>query len=532
MMSDPVMTLMGVEGESEREERNSPVVMFPPEVQAAIEAVLPSDDPLDSPDLDVVNYINKLFPTEQSLVGLEDTMTDLNCQVTNIEEEMRLMVRSQTQVGGDAAAALEDAQTAIIQLFSQIREIKNAAEDSEEMVKEITRDIKQLDTAKRNLSSAITTLNHLSMLVRGTASLTQLSQTRQYGEAALLLQGLLEVLNHFKTYQNIPQIKELSDQVDTIRRDLGEQIMKDFQSLMTGGVGGNKQLAEACLVVSVLEPRVKRNLISWFVELQLKEYSILFSSGEDDAWLDRLDARYNWLKKHLIEFEERFGPLFPPDWEMSERIAGEFCRMTRLDLVKIIKARQSEVDTKLLLGAIQKTAGFESLLSRRFSGVTLSISSNIEQSFVLTQVAASSNPFGDPDTSKNPFLPPAEQSPTSSPNYQTVNLNPFKGIISQCFEPYLHIYLEAQDRNLADMIARFAAELNGNKTLQVEAGEGAPVMTSCGDLFVFYRKCLVQLSDLTSGQPMLDLAAVFKKYLREYISKVIVASLPKVRERF
>ena len=33
------------------------------------------------------------------------------------------------------------------------------------MVKEITRDIKQLDTAKRNLTTAITTLNHLHMLV-------------------------------------------------------------------------------------------------------------------------------------------------------------------------------------------------------------------------------------------------------------------------------------------------------------------------------------------------------------------------------
>ena len=96
------------------------------------------------------------------------------------------------------------------------------------MVKEITRDIKQLDTAKRNLTTAITTLNHLHMLVRGTATLAQLAHNRQvsynifnmvnlvlrqYGEAALLLQGLLEVLNHFKDYQNIPQIKELSDQV-------------------------------------------------------------------------------------------------------------------------------------------------------------------------------------------------------------------------------------------------------------------------------------------------------------------------------
>ena len=112
--------------------------------------------------------------------------------------------------------------------FSQIREIKNKAGESETMVKEITRDIKQLDTAKRNLTTAITTLNHLHMLVRGTATLAQLAHNRQaaynifnmvnlvfrqYGEAALLLQGLLEVLNHFKDYQNIPQIKELSDQV-------------------------------------------------------------------------------------------------------------------------------------------------------------------------------------------------------------------------------------------------------------------------------------------------------------------------------
>ena len=173
---------------------NPSVVAFPAEVQAAIEAVLPSNDPLDTPDLDVVEYINKLFPTEQSLSGLDETMSDLNCQVVSIEDDMREMVRSQTAVGGDAAAALEEAQSAIIQLFSQIRDIKNKAGESESMVKEITRDIKQLDTAKKNLTSAITTLNHLHMLVRGTATLTQLTHSRQYGEAALLLQGLLEVL--------------------------------------------------------------------------------------------------------------------------------------------------------------------------------------------------------------------------------------------------------------------------------------------------------------------------------------------------
>jgi len=502
-----------------------PVVAFPPEVQAAIEAVLPSSDPLDTPDLDVVEYINKLFPTEQSLSGLDETMSDLNCQVVSIEEDMREMVRSQTAVGGDAAAALEEAQSAIIQLFGQIRDIKNKAGESESMVKEITRDIKQLDTAKKNLTSAITTLNHLHMLVRGTATLTQLTHSRQYGEAALLLQGLLEVLSHFKNYQNIPQIKELSDQVESLKRELGDQIIKDFEVAMTGdncgSAGGSKQLAEACLVVSVLEPRVKRNLVSWFIQLQMKEYTILFSTGEDDAWLDKVDRRYNWLKKHLIEFEERFGPLFPPDWEMSERIAAEFCRVTRGDLGRLLKQRQAEVDTKLLLHAIQKTAAFESLLSRRFSGVTLNTTSQLEAVNITNQGAG--------EISTNPFGEPTEEFIMSSSNYQAINLAPFKGIISQCFEPYLHIYLEAQDRNLADMITRFAADIASQGVLSAtDLGEGSPVLSSCGDLFVFYRKCLVQCSELSTGQPMLALANLFRKYLREYTSRVLVASLPKI----
>ena len=49
------------------------------------------------------------------------------------------------------------------------------------MVKEITRDIKQLDTAKRNLTTAITTLNHLHMLVGGVATLSSLASNRWKG---------------------------------------------------------------------------------------------------------------------------------------------------------------------------------------------------------------------------------------------------------------------------------------------------------------------------------------------------------------
>jgi len=47
------------------------------------------------------------------------------------------------------------------------------------------------------------------------------------------------------------------------------------------------------------------------------------------AWLDKIDRRYAWIKRTLVDFEEKFGHLFPQDWEISERICVEFCELTR-----------------------------------------------------------------------------------------------------------------------------------------------------------------------------------------------------------
>ena len=63
------------------------------------------------------------------------------------------------------------------------------------------------------------------------------------------------------------------------------------------------------------------------------------------------------------------------------------------------------------------------------------------------------------------------------------------------------------------------------------AAEGSAVLHSCGDLFMFYKKCMVQCTQLTAGgnggggseggsDTMLALANVFKKHLREYATKV------------
>lgn len=119
----------------------------------------------------MVDYINSLFPTEQSLSNIDDVVNQMESKIYAIDKEIRSVVRGQTNIGQDGRAALEDAQKVIKQLFIHIKDIKDKAEKSEEVVKEITRDIKQLDFAKRNLTASITALNHLHMLVEGVDTL-------------------------------------------------------------------------------------------------------------------------------------------------------------------------------------------------------------------------------------------------------------------------------------------------------------------------------------------------------------------------
>lgn len=51
-----------------------------------------------------------------------------------LDDDIRTVVRGQTNVGEEGKVALEEAQAAILELFSKIKDIKDKAEKSEEMV--------------------------------------------------------------------------------------------------------------------------------------------------------------------------------------------------------------------------------------------------------------------------------------------------------------------------------------------------------------------------------------------------------------
>ncbi|XP_076066682.1 vacuolar protein sorting 53 [Oratosquilla oratoria] len=491
---------------------------FPPEVVKAIQEILPSEDPFDAVDFNAVDYINTRFPAEQSLHHIDDVLEEMRVRMTTIDDEIRTVVRSLTNVEQDGRSSLLEAQSAITELFTRFQDIKMRASESEQRVKEITRDIKQLDTAKRNLTLSITTLNHLQMLVEGVDKLQALKVRREYGEIATLLQGVMNVLDHLHKYKHIPQVADLSRQVEQIRADLEKQILEDFHLAFHGPnskrFAPSRELAEACLVVSVLDTKVKKAIVEDVVKTQLAEYEVLFAGGESDAWLTRVDLRRKWFLKTALEFEKTLAAMFPPTWQVPARLALSFCEVTRSQLSHAMELRAQDIDVGVLLHAHKVMFELETLLARKYVGF------HINQLRSPRTSISNTNPFEQEDNSKNPFNEDQEEEPEQDSS------SPFEGAICRCFQPYLKVYLDNVDRRLQEQIDKFAEGMRSYKFEHLDAEE-SNVVPCCGELFTIYKNVLVEFLRLGPGEKLAGLAEVLQKHLREFCTRVLRAALPK-----
>ncbi|XP_019506004.1 PREDICTED: vacuolar protein sorting-associated protein 53 homolog isoform X2 [Hipposideros armiger] len=355
-----------------------------------------------------------------------------------------------------------------------------------------------------------------------------MTRRRQYGEVANLLQGVMNVLEHFHKYMGIPQIRQLSERVKAAQTELGQQILADFEEAFpsqgTKRPGGpSNVLRDACLVANILDPRIKQDIIKKFIKQHLSEYLVLFQENQDVAWLDKIDRRYAWIKRQLVDYEEKFGRMFPREWYMTERIAVEFCHITRTELAKIMRTRAKEIEVKLLLFAIQRTTNFEGFLAKRFSGCTLT-DGTLKK---LESPLLSTNPFLEDEPTPEMEELAMEKGDLDQRKKPKAPDNPFHGIVSKCFEPHLYVYIESQDKNLGELIDRFVADFKAQGPPKPNTDEGGAVLPSCADLFVYYKKCMVQCSQLSTGEPMIALTTIFQKYLREYAWKILSGNLPK-----
>lgn len=386
---------------------------------------------------------------------------------------------------------MQSAQAELAQLFRKIETVRSRAVETEQNITSMTADIKRLDNTKRNLTLSMTALKRLQMLTTAYEQLRALAKTRQYRECAGLLQAVIQLMKHFNSYRSIEQIATLSRGVAELQRELLEQVCEDFELAFAKREVASRKgvLMEGCLVIDSLGDAAKSRLMTWYVNTELREYRQVFRGNDEAGNLDNIGRRYAWFKRMMKTHEEEHAAIFPPYWKANEVLATAFCDGTRDDFKGILERsmRRTEgpkLDVNLLLSCLQETLDFEQSLEKRFSD----------------------GPRASIDT-----LSSSDERPHT-----------FNGLISVAFEPYLSLWVDSQDKQLAAMIPRYR-----NQALLPEDEEFSPqaVIQSAIDLFHFYKLTLSQCAKLSTGDRLLDLSRAFGKYLDEYAQQVLLHML-------
>ncbi|GAB4830381.1 HIT domain protein [Ancistrocladus abbreviatus] len=456
-----------------------------------------------------LEYINQMFPTEESLSGVEPLMQKIHSEIRRVDASILAAVRQQSNSGTKAKEDLAAATHAVEELMHKIREIKTKAEQSETMVQEICRDIKKLDFAKKHITTTITALHRLTMLVSAVEQLQVMASKRQYKEAAAQLEAVNQLCSHFEAYRDVPKITELREKFKNIKQILKSHVFSDFSSLGTGKETEEtnllQQLSEACLVVDALEPSI--------------------FEGAELAKLDKTERRYAWIKRRLRTNEE-IWKIFPPTWHVPYLSCIQFCKLTRTQLVEILDNLKEKPDVGTLLLALQRTLEFEEELEEKFGGNAHSKEikggagetekgesnsqsvSDIRKKYEKKLAAHQRNENGERDGHKDFSVPGA-------------GFN-FRGIISSCFEPHLTVYVELEEKTLMENLEKLVQE----ETWDAEEGSQTNILSSSMQVFLIIRRSLKRCSALTKNQTLFNLFKVFEKILKAYATKLF-NRLPK-----
>ena len=220
----------------------------------------------------------------------------------------------------------------------------------------------------------MTALKRLQMLTTAYEQLRGLSSSRQYRECAQLLQAVIQLMAHFKSYRSIDQIATLSRNVSDLQRELLEQVCEDFEVTFAKSEIPQRRgmLAEACLVMDALGDNARSRLVVWYCNTQLREYRQVFRGNDEAGSLDNISRRYSWFKRMIKTYDDQHAAIFPLSWRVDESLANAFCEGTREDFKGILsrstrRADGQTLDVHILLSCLQETLDFEHSLERKFT---------------------------------------------------------------------------------------------------------------------------------------------------------------------
>ena len=484
-----------------------------------------ADDEIDQIDsFDPVDFINTRFPEPENLNLVHDYAESLRQRLKQMDSEIYNAIRTSAEASIHGITEITNLNESLKDLSKRVSSIKIRAEESETIVKTVSRDIVFLDTAKRNVSLTINTLKKMVMMVNACEQLAELAGAREYAQTSALVFSINDLEQSFDDTKQIPRISELLKHKDRILNDLRLQLIEDYDnrifltrdsdslsSSSSSRIIPSREdiekidFAGAAETVDAIGLHVRLEIINKYSLEVIEEYrrEFAYPSGALSS-LSNYEKRFQWLSRALKLYTEKHSLLFPNCWVMNGEICMMFCHETRQHFVDIF-SHDSSVDADLMITLLIKCMDLENDMQRRFD--------KLQKSY---------------------------PSPLSHPLT-------FQSVISGCFDPYLPKWVTYQEEQFASLISTVSSaghvqdEILGEAAMksQPQSPRGDPtsrqvslddtdppmVYMSAVNLFAQMRASLQKCRQFTTGPILADLFNVFKRAIVFYSERILKARL-------
>jgi hypothetical protein len=165
-------------------------------------------------------------------------------------------------------------------LIVKITDIKERAKESEEIVEDMCKDIKLLDTAKRNLGGSIQIIDQYTKLMRTYDDMSDFCADRNYGAATHCLIKIDQLLKFFEEHKESEQIKEMVDWREQIIEKSKLQIKDDFTKFLEERSDlKEEKLLAACKLVEEIGVQFRNQIMFMPVGKVMEDYKQSFADS-------------------------------------------------------------------------------------------------------------------------------------------------------------------------------------------------------------------------------------------------------------
>ncbi|SCU97906.1 LAMI_0F12046g1_1 [Lachancea mirantina] len=429
---------------------------------------------IDSPDYQVLDDLALILTAEKSLTDLDSLIAATSNYKLSLEKEILSDLESpaETKDLGDNAPDLSFFTDAC----DSIGKTGKLAENTQNAISALIKDISYLDVAKRNLTQTMSLFENLKMLADSYFECEGCLRNQDFKQMCSPYEVMSGLARSFGACKSEDNIGRLLASIARLQNDTYTEIKKRFKNLLDAkgiSVAASDETVYRdgiCRILDSSETQ-KREIIDICVSKLLQDIGEIFQIDDEAGSLENVERRYVYFKKVASNFTNHYAKFFPASWDISMKLTARFYAMTRSDLSQLLNREVRESPSlDVFMSALQATVEFEKYVDVKFAN-RLHSETDIEK-------------------------------------------------ISACFEPHLTLWISHQNGLL------------NNKMMQYMRDDKLPpsmdslIIPSSADLFRTYRGLLGQVLELIESESarnkiLSELAQFFAKWVSMYVTKIL-----------